>query len=140
MAEPKSAALPLGDAPTAASGRHHRHPEQTAQLAHRDDGYLGRSGRQHGRHHPPVGVGGLDDREPKFYAMPQPALPAKDYQGRAITCQPPDNSSPSGARRRILASQQHCAAAAIEAIRMQTPQYRKSALAKTALDFHSTSR
>lgn len=29
--------------------------------------------------------GGLDDREPKFYAMPQPALPAKDYQGRAIT-------------------------------------------------------
>jgi hypothetical protein len=25
--------------------------------------------------------GGLDSREPKFYAMPQPALPAKDYEG-----------------------------------------------------------
>jgi len=25
--------------------------------------------------------GGLDTRDPKFYAMPQPALPAKDYDG-----------------------------------------------------------
>jgi hypothetical protein len=37
--------------------------------------------------------GGLDDREPKFYAMPQPALPAKDYQGSTTFYQQPDKSS-----------------------------------------------
>jgi hypothetical protein len=36
---------------------------------------------------------GLDDREPKFYAMPQPALPAKDDQGSATFYQRPDKSS-----------------------------------------------
>ncbi|MGE0116495.1 MAG: hypothetical protein AB7S71_05810 [Dongiaceae bacterium] len=32
---------------------------------------------------PPDGEAGLDDREPMFYAMPQPALPAKDYDAAA---------------------------------------------------------
>lgn len=36
---------------------------------------------------------GLDDREPKFYAMPQPALPDKNYTGGGtITYQQPDSS------------------------------------------------
>jgi hypothetical protein len=38
--------------------------------------------------------GGLDLREPKFYAMPQPALPAKDYDGGTpLLYQPPDQAS-----------------------------------------------
>jgi hypothetical protein len=38
--------------------------------------------------------GGLDDREPKFWAMPQPALPAKDYGGAApVIFEPPDRAS-----------------------------------------------
>ena len=37
---------------------------------------------------------GLDDREPKFYAMPQPALPDKNYTGGdTIVLQQPDGSS-----------------------------------------------
>jgi len=36
---------------------------------------------------------GLDDRERKFYAMPQPALPAKDHHGSAAIYQQPDKSS-----------------------------------------------
>jgi hypothetical protein len=38
--------------------------------------------------------GGLDTREPKFYAMPQPALPAKDYDSAApVILQQPDQAS-----------------------------------------------
>ena len=38
--------------------------------------------------------GGLDNREPKFYAMPQPAVPAKDYDGAAPVIFPqPDQAS-----------------------------------------------
>jgi hypothetical protein len=38
--------------------------------------------------------GGLDTREPKFYAMPQPALPAKDYDNAApVTLRQPDPAS-----------------------------------------------
>jgi hypothetical protein len=34
---------------------------------------------------------GTDDREPKFYAMPQPAMPPKNYQGTgALVYQQPD--------------------------------------------------
>jgi hypothetical protein len=37
---------------------------------------------------------GLDDRAPKFYTMPQPALPPKDYQSAApILYQPPAGAS-----------------------------------------------
>jgi hypothetical protein len=37
---------------------------------------------------------GLDDREPKFYAAPQPAMPLKDYQGAGpLVYQQPDSSS-----------------------------------------------
>jgi hypothetical protein len=37
---------------------------------------------------------GLDDREPKFYAAPQPAIPLKDYQGAGpLVYQQPDTSS-----------------------------------------------
>jgi hypothetical protein len=37
---------------------------------------------------------GLDDREPKFYAAPQPAMPLKDYQGAGpLVYQQPDTSS-----------------------------------------------
>jgi hypothetical protein len=36
----------------------------------------------------------LDDREPLFYAMPQPAMPPKDYQdGRPLVYQQPDQTS-----------------------------------------------
>ncbi|MGH6962753.1 MAG: hypothetical protein ACREE7_19925 [Dongiaceae bacterium] len=37
---------------------------------------------------------GLDSPEPRFYAMPQPAMPAKDYQGAGtIIYQQPDSAS-----------------------------------------------
>jgi hypothetical protein len=37
---------------------------------------------------------GLDDREPKFYAAPQPAMPLKDYQGAGpLVYQQPDSPS-----------------------------------------------
>ena len=36
---------------------------------------------------------GLDDRERKFYAEPQPPLPAKDYRGSALLYQQPDTRS-----------------------------------------------
>lgn len=38
---------------------------------------------------------GLDDREPKFYAAPQPALPDKNYSGgnKTIVYQQPSNQS-----------------------------------------------
>ena len=36
----------------------------------------------------------LDDREPMFYAMPQPAMPPKDYEGGGpLVYQQPDNAS-----------------------------------------------
>jgi hypothetical protein len=36
----------------------------------------------------------LDDREPMFYAMPQPAMPAKDYQeGGPLVHRQPDTAS-----------------------------------------------
>jgi hypothetical protein len=36
----------------------------------------------------------LDDREPMFYAMPQPALPQKDYRDTGpLVYQPPDRAS-----------------------------------------------
>jgi hypothetical protein len=36
----------------------------------------------------------LDDREPMFYAMPQPAMPPKEYEeGGPLVCQQPDGTS-----------------------------------------------
>jgi hypothetical protein len=35
----------------------------------------------------------LDDREPMFYAMPQPAMPPKDYQGGPLVHRQPDTAS-----------------------------------------------
>jgi hypothetical protein len=35
---------------------------------------------------------GLEDREPMFYAMPQPAMPPKDYQGEPPLVYQPDAS------------------------------------------------
>jgi hypothetical protein len=36
---------------------------------------------------------GLDDREPMFYAMPQPAMPPKDYQGGGLVYRQPGGAS-----------------------------------------------